>query len=424
MRMIGLSERAAEANPTLASWLQGVGFDAAIVAGGEPRERDEIRILDAGEIAVATHRDLMVEFTPGSPEYHPAANGMPARLRFGFEDMAFGHALIAELVRPASRPACGEPESAKFLALATKVARSDATVLVLGETGTGKEGVARYIHAVSPRATKPFVAVNCAALPETMLEAMLFGHQKGSFTGAGASGEGLFRAADGGTLLLDEVAELPLALQAKLLRALQEREVLPVGATKSVSVDVRIIAAANRDLAAEVAAGRFRADLYWRLNVMPLNLKPLGERRLDIRAISAALLVRHVPAGDAFAWPTAAALDRLMAHSWPGNVRELENVLQRALLLREGDRIEADDLSIEVAVTEPVCAPSLHSLVVQEAIAERPIRRLADIARSLQAKAIEDALAATGGHRVRAAERLGISERTLRYRLADMRVAA
>lgn len=424
--MIGLSEKAADANPTLVAWFQGIGFDAAVVRFDEPREKDELRILDDSEIAAATHRDLLVTFDASEPSFQPAADGMPARLRFGFEDMAFGHALIAELVRPSARPACGEPTSAKFLALATKVARSDATVLVLGETGTGKEGVARYIHAVSPRANEPFIAVNCAALPETMLEAMLFGHQKGSFTGAGASGEGLFRAADGGTLLLDEVAELPLALQAKLLRALQEREVLPVGATKSVSVDVRIIAAANRDLAAEVAAGRFRADLYWRLNVMPLNLRPLGQRRQDIRAITAALLCRHVPAGEAFAWPTAAALDRLMAHQWPGNVRELENVLQRALLLREGDRIEAADLTIEsniagantrIEMNAP-CAPADAPV---EAAA--PVR-LADISRSMQARVIEEALAATGGHRLRAAERLGISERTLRYRLADMRAAA
>lgn len=431
MRMIGLSAQAAEANPTLAGWLQGIGFDAQPVATAEPRERDEIRILHVSEIACATHRDVLIDIATGAPEFAPAADGMPARIRFGFDDMAFGNALIAELVRPAPRPACGEPESARFLALATKVARSDATVLVLGETGTGKEGVARYVHAVSPRGNKPFVAVNCAALPETMLEAMLFGHQKGSFTGAGASSEGLFRAADGGTLMLDEVAELPLALQAKLLRALQEREVLPVGATKSIAVDVRIIAAANRDLAAEVAAGRFRADLYWRLNVMPLALKPLGERRLDIRAITAALLIRHTPAGEAFAWPTAQALDKLMAHGWAGNVRELENVLQRALLLHDGDRIEAADLTIDGPAAPPVPAIETVAPVAPApapASAAAPMvfagRRLGDIGREMQARAIEEALTATGGHRLRAAERLGISERTLRYRLADMRAAA
>ncbi|HWW64293.1 MAG TPA: sigma 54-interacting transcriptional regulator [Sphingomonadaceae bacterium] len=410
MKVIGVSERVSCAHPVLAGWLASIGFSLPLVAADAPCGRDEARILDASEMAHATCRDLILTIADGAPCFMPARDGLPARIRFGFDDMAFGHALIAEWVRPEARPACGEPESARFLALAQKIAASDATVLILGETGTGKEGVARYVHAMSRRRDKPFVAVNCAALPATMLEAMLFGHQKGSFTGAGASGEGLFRAAEGGTLLLDEIAELPLALQAKLLRALQEREVLPVGATQPIPVNVRVLAAANRDLAGEVAAGRFRADLYWRLNVVPLTLKPLGARRLDIRAITAALLCRHTPEDTNLAWPTASALDRLMAHDWPGNVRELDNVLQRALLLHEGERIEADDLSIEAGISpEAVPMPSL---------------RLSDIARSMQARAIEEALAATGGHRLRAAERLGISERTLRYRLADMRAAA
>jgi two-component system response regulator FlrC len=241
-----------------------------------------------------------------------------------------------------------------------------------------------------------------------MLEAILFGHAKGSFTGATGDGEGLFRAANGGTLLLDEVAELPLPLQAKLLRALQEKEVLPVGAVRPEPIDVRVIACANRDLSTEVAEGRFRSDLYWRLNVMPLNLQPLGARRLDIRAVAAALIVRHTPAGASVAWPTGAALDLLMAHSWPGNVRELENVLQRALLLREGDRIESADLSIDTPASAPAVQPA----------------RLSDASRIAEAQLIRTALQETGGHRSRAAERLGISERTLRYRLAEMRAVA
>jgi two-component system response regulator FlrC len=357
----------------------------------------------------------LTDFVDGAPELVRARDGQPATIRFGREDMAFGHALLAELVRPADRPACAEPDSAALLTLSERIARNDATVLLLGETGTGKEGVARYLHACSHRSSKPFVAVNCAALPETMLEAMLFGHQKGSFTGAAGASEGLFRAADGGTLLLDEIAELPLALQAKLLRALQEREILPVGATRSIPVDVRVIAAANRDLAAEVAAGRFRADLYWRLNVMPLTLKPLAERRLDIRAITATLLLRHARTDEDFAWPTANALDRLMTHGWPGNVRELENVVQRALLLRNGDRIEADDLAIQDFM--PSQKPVLAAAPSEPA-------SLAEATRASEIQAIRDALAATGGHRLRAAERLGISERTLRYRLADLRAVA
>jgi len=423
MNSIGLSKHAAEAHPTLAAWMSGVGMPVAIMDANLPRGRDEARILEISERGHATHRDLLIEAADGEPSYVPAHGGMPATIRFGFADMAFGNALIAELVRPAGRPACGEPESVRFFALAERVATSEATVLVLGETGTGKEGVARFIHDRSPRAASPFVAINCAALPETMLEAMLFGHQKGAFTGAGSAGEGLFRAADGGTLFLDEIAELPLALQAKLLRALQEKEILPVGATRSLKVDVRIVAAANRDLAAEVAAGRFRADLYWRLNVMPLTLRPLAERRQDVRAIAAALLIRHTPAVAAFAWPTACALDRLMAHRWPGNVRELENVLQRAILLHDGDRIAAADLAIDALVGAPAPQP-LPARTAPEPVSAETSLRLADIARSLQVRAIEDALAATRGHRVRAAERLGISERTLRYRLAEMRAAA
>ncbi|HEY9552511.1 sigma-54 interaction domain-containing protein [Allosphingosinicella sp.] len=405
--MIGLSEMAAAANPALARWLTGAGLPCRPM-GGEGGSVARPNIFDISEAAAARAGDLLIEFVDGAPSLILGGDAEPARLRFGFEDMAFGHALAAELVRPANRPACGEPESARLLALAERIAGSDATTLILGETGTGKEGLARFIHASSPRADRPFVAVNCAALPDTMLEAMLFGHQKGSFTGASAEGEGLFRAADDGTLLLDEVSELPLALQAKLLRALQEKEVLPVGAVRPEPIDVRIIACANRDLASEVAEGRFRADLYWRLNVLPLQLQPLGRRRLDIRAIAAAILVRHVPEGAAIPWPTQAALDRLMAHAWPGNARELDNVLQRAMLLREGDRIDAADLSIDAI---PV-------------VQDNEPKRLGDIGRSAEAEVIRAALAETGGHRLRAAERLGISERTLRYRLADMRAAA
>ena len=403
---IGLSDTVSSTNAALPAWLAGAGLRHDRVAALAPADPSP-RILDISEADAARSQDVLVDPCEGAPALTLGDGNGPARIRFGFQDMAFGHALIAELVRPVGRPACGEPASAQLLALAQRIAAKDATVLLLGETGTGKEGLARFIHDSSPRAGRPFVAVNCAALPETMLEAILFGHRKGSFTGAASDGEGLFRAADGGTLLLDEVAELPLALQAKLLRALQEREVLPVGAVTPEAIDVRVIACANRDLAAEVAAGRFRADLYWRLNVLQLKLAPLAERRLDIRAIAAALIVRHTPAGEAIAWPTPNALDRLMAHRWPGNARELDNVLQRALLLRAGDRIEASDLDIE--------APA-HT-------GNEPIH-LTSVARSAEAEVIRAALDATGGHRLRAAERLGISERTLRYRLADMRAAA
>ncbi|QPQ55349.1 sigma 54-interacting transcriptional regulator [Allosphingosinicella flava] len=403
--MIGLSEKTVAKHPLLQRWLGGAGI-ACTVTEAATRQDDIPYVLDASEQAHARSGDLLLDYADAEPALILGDGTRPSLLRFGFEDMSFGHALAAELMRQHWRPACGEPESARLLALAEKVAASDATVLVLGETGTGKEGLARFIHASSRRAKGPFVAVNCAALPETMIEAILFGHRKGSFTGASADGEGLFRAADSGTLLLDEISELPLALQAKLLRALQEKEVLAVGAVRPETVDVRVIACANRDLAADVAEGRFRADLYWRLNVMPLHLQPLSRRRLDVRAIAAAMILRHIPA-TGLPWPTAAALDRLMAHSWPGNARELENVLQRAILLREGNRIEAADLQIEAAPVPGFSSP-----------------RFAEAGRVAQEDVIRAALAATGGHRSRAAERLGISERTLRYRLADMRAAA
>jgi two-component system response regulator FlrC len=404
--MIGVSEKAAKTNPALAVWLAGAGLPVTLFSGPEGWTEGPA-IYACGEEALAGARDVILDFG-ATPALIRGDAASPTRLSYGADDLAFGNALAAELVRPAGRPACGEPESAATLDFAARIAASDASVLLLGETGTGKEGMARYIHAMSPRANGPFTAVNCAALPETMLEAILFGHRKGSFTGASGDGEGLFRAADGGTLLLDEIAEIPLALQAKLLRALQEREILPVGSVRPEAIDVRVIACANRDLAAEVEAGRFRADLYWRLNVVPLNLKPLRARRLDVRAIAAAMLLRHCPSAMKLPFPTQIALDRLMDHVWPGNCRELENVIQRALLLRAGERIHAPDLIIDrSAVPAPAQALSLG-----------------EAARTAEAQMIRAALDEAGGHRLRAARRLGISERTLRYRLAEMRAVA
>ncbi|NCU12205.1 MAG: AAA domain-containing protein, partial [Sphingomonadaceae bacterium] len=241
-------------------------------------------------------------------------------------------ALIAALT-PAGLPIAADPETLSVLALADRLAASEIPVLINGPTGTGKEVLSRFIHARSPRRDKPFVAVNCAAMPEAMLEALLFGHRKGAFTGASEANEGFFRAADGGTLLLDEIAEMPLSLQAKLLRALQEGEVVPIGSTQPIKVDVRVIACANRDLPTEVAEGRFRADLYYRLNVFPLALKPLRERQEDIAPLAFALVLRHAAPGRPLPWISDAALAMLKLHGWPGNVRELENVIRRALLL-------------------------------------------------------------------------------------------
>lgn len=404
--MIGLSRAIASTHPALIDWLGRAGLECAVI--DPAAERAVPAILGASERMRARPRDVVVEEARGGVPALERRAGAAAMLRFGAPDRQLGYALAVELVRPQARPACADPGSARLLTLAARMAASDASVLVLGETGTGKEGIARFVHACSPRAKGGFIAVNCAALPETMLEAILFGHRRGAFTGAAGDSEGLFRAASGGTLLLDEIADLPLALQAKLLRALQEKEVLPVGATRPEPVDVRVIACANRDLAAEVAAGFFRADLYWRLNVMPLHLQPLRARRDDIPAIAAAMLLRHADPARPFPFPTAAALDRLLGHDWPGNARELENVLLRALLLRSGDRIQAGDLAIEMTGHAAASIPTT----------------LGHAAKAAEARLIRTALDATGGHRLRTAEQLGISERTLRYRLAEMRAAA
>lgn len=404
--------------PGLQHWLENAYHAVRIVDAASPRDRDDRRILLATEIGHATHRDILVTLVEGAPSFLAAANGLPARVAFGLSDMGFAFALIGELVRPANIPAVGDAASARLMTLSSRVARSEATVLIQGDTGTGKEGMARFLHAQSGRATHDFIAVNCAALPETMMEAMLFGHRKGSFTGAAQASEGLFLAADGGTLFLDEIAELPLALQAKLLRALQEGEILPVGATHPVPVNVRIIAACNRNLAQEVAAGRFREDLYWRLNVMPLELRPLAERRGDVVAIAAAMLLRLQDMGrDGFVWPTGAALDKLVDHGWPGNARQLGNVLQRALVLREGDRIDAGDLNL-TGGPQPLRVVAPAPVMVAEPILMR------DVTRQSKLEAVRMALRETDGHRAAAAAKLGISERTLRYRLAEMRELA
>lgn len=415
----GVSDAACARVPGLQGWLENAFLDIAPVAAHALRARGGALVMMADEMAAGSSfhpQDILISLRDGPPALVPASMGKPAMVAFGVQDAPFGCALVAEMVRPAGQPAVGDAASARLMALAARMARSDATVLIEGDTGTGKEGMARFIHARSPRAGRDFIAVNCAALPETMMEAMLFGHRKGAFTGAANHSEGLFLAANGGTLFLDEIAELPVNLQAKLLRALQEGEILPVGATHPVPVDVRVIAACNRDLAAECEAGRFRSDLYWRLNVMPLSLGPLAGRKGDVLAIGAAMLLAlHEKGGtDAtFAWPTAGAIDRMMAHHWPGNARELGNVLHRAVVLREGERIEADDLSLCAVAAQPALNEGVRPTA--------PVRKLQDIARASKLDAIRTALRETDGHRALAARKLGISERTLRYRLAELR---
>ena len=408
MQSIYYSEAAGQAHAVLLSWLRGLGWDVSPFRGDRVRPGDMF-IVTEGEPLPAP-RNTLVLGSSGDRRLIPAVDGSPARLSYGTEDLVFGHGFAAAMLRGAA-PTAADPNTLALFALAERVAQSDITVLVNGPTGTGKEVLARHIHDNSARAAGPFVAVNCAALPESMLEALLFGHTKGAFTGAGAAAQGFFRAANGGTLLLDEIAEMPLGLQAKLLRALQEREVIPLGATTPEAIDVRVIACANRDLPAEVEAGRFRADLYYRLSVFPLSTMPLNQRRQDVAALAATMILRHMGKRSVTPWPTQEALDALQGHDWPGNVRELENVIQRALLLAPCDRIEASHIVFDAtARPAPVAVAA-------------PDPTLNNIVRLHEVQAIQDALAACGGNRTETAKRLGISERTLRYRLARIREA-
>ncbi|MHC6226642.1 sigma-54-dependent transcriptional regulator [Pseudomonas sp. X10] len=317
-------------------------------------------------------------------------------------------------------PVACEPASQQLLELAARVARSDSTVLISGESGTGKEVLARYIHQQSPRAARPFVAINCAAIPDNMLEATLFGHEKGAFTGAIAAQPGKFEQADGGTLLLDEISEMPLGLQAKLLRVLQEREVERVGGRKPIALDIRVLATTNRDLAGEVAAGRFREDLYYRLSVFPLAWRPLRERSGDILPLAERLLARHASKmKHAPVRLSEAARTCLRDYAWPGNVRELDNALQRALILQQGGVIEAADFCLAGGIPLPAPTPQT---VAAPPVAEES-SGLGDDMRRHEFQMIIDTLRAERGRRKEAAERLGISPRTLRYKLAQMRDA-
>jgi two-component system response regulator FlrC len=292
-------------------------------------------------------------------------------------------------------------------------------VLLSGESGTGKEVLARYVHRHSPRATGPFVAVNCAAIPESMLESLLFGWVRGAFTGALAAHPGKFGQAQGGTLLLDEISEMPLGLQAKLLRVLQEREVERLGARAPVVLDVRVIVTTNRRLREEVAAGRFREDLFYRLNVFPIELAPLRERRDDIVPLAMVLLARHCRPGTRIPALAADAAQMLLTYPWPGNVRELDNLMQRALVLCNGPIIEPAHVLFEAA---PAAAAAAAFRTPGPLITSPPVDLAGGLA-TTERELIFDALRIEGGRRDAAAQRLGISPRTLRHKLARLRAA-
>ncbi len=362
-------------------------------------------------------------------------------------------------------PIAEDPSSLQLLQLAQRVAESDSTALIIGESGTGKEVLARYIHAKSPRVNKPFVAINCAAIPENMLEAMLFGHEKGAFTGAYTSAPGKFEQADGGTLLLDEISEMDMGLQAKLLRVLQEKEVERLGGRKTIKLNVRVIATSNRDMRQYVAEGKFREDLYFRLSVLPLHWAPLRDRPADILPLAESLLARH--AGKQYRKGVrldTSARSALQQYAWPGNVRELDNVMQRALILQAGATIYAQDLGLvdvqqysakpsilsasdgvsaavnTVAgydrhasagpasaggfsqVTADMAASSIVSQALGGVSAEKDDAGiLGDDLKRREFEIILSALREERGSKKNTAERLGISARTLRYKIARLK---
>jgi two-component system response regulator FlrC len=319
-----------------------------------------------------------------------------------------------------------DPESKRIVALARKMAETEATVLITGESGTGKEVYARYVRDHSLRADKPFVAINCAAIPENMLEATLFGYEKGAFTGASGAHAGKFEQAQGGTLLLDEISEMDLSLQAKILRVLQEREVERLGSTRTIRLDVRLIATSNRELPEEVKAGRFRADLYYRLNVMSLRLPALRERRGDILPLARRAIQACARGGQIAVTLAPDAERKLLEYAWPGNARELTNIVQRAAWLASGGRIHAADLDTGVGEWASRVDPS--AVEVAGAGAGADSASAADVGldqdlKERERELILTTLASTGGSRKLAAERLGISPRTLRHKLQQLKAA-
>ncbi|WGY47582.1 sigma-54 dependent transcriptional regulator [Vibrio sp. ABG19] len=330
-----------------------------------------------------------------------------------------------------------DEKSLKLLSLAEKVAKTDANVMVLGPSGSGKEVMSRYIHNASPRKAGPFVAINCAAIPDNMLEATLFGYEKGAFTGAVQACPGKFEQAQGGTILLDEISEMDLNLQAKLLRVLQEREVERLGSRKSIKLDVRVLATSNRDLKAYVQEKKFREDLYYRLNVFPIAWPALCERKGDIEPLASHLVERHCKKlGLAVPAVSESAINKLLSYNWPGNVRELDNVIQRALILSDQDSIDQQHILLEGLDWQD--ASSLQSAVESGDVAAVEIKPVAeaDFAKSISASSglggelrdqeyaiIMDTLVECEGRRKEMAEKLGISPRTLRYKLAKMRDA-
>lgn len=319
-----------------------------------------------------------------------------------------------------------DPATQQLKTMAKKVAESDASIMISGESGTGKEVLARYIHTNSERAKQPFVAINCAAIPDSMLEAMLFGYEKGAFTGAAKSMPGKFEQAQNGTIFLDEIGEMKPDLQAKLLRVLQEKEVERIGGTRAIQLNIRVLSATNVDMKKAIAEGEFREDLFYRLNVFPMRLPPLRERPRDIASIVERLIHRHCNAMRVEPVMSAQAMKRLLQYQWPGNIRELDNVIQRALVMMSGDTIQEQDImlddgfvqnSVEVQTQNNQLGEAVMEQIVVDEMAEPMTMDL----KARETELILSTLRQNEGHRQKTAEALNISPRTLRYKLARLK---
>lgn len=412
----------------LLRWLEQAGRpEKAIVITAFGSAENAVEALKAGAYDYLTKPVDLRQFrlVVGSALGRVAPEPAPAAQEKGVATPASALRLVGE-----------SPAIRAVRSLIDKVARSMAPVLVQGESGTGKELVARAIHDHGVRAEQGFIAVNCGAIPENLLEAEFFGYRKGAFTGANEDREGFFQAADGGTLFLDEIGDLPLAMQSKLLRVIQERSVRPVGATAETPINVRILSATHKDLSAEVAAGRFRQDLFYRLNVIQIRVPPLRERLEDLGLISTRVLTRI--AQDAGVSPaprlTAGALQTLSRYAFPGNVRELENLLHRALALAGGEWIDADDLGLPdtlldegrsesqfAALDLPIeAAPVVEGVSLPEELPSDLARYLDEVERAILLRALE----LHRFNRTAAAASLGLSLRQIRYRMARLAISA
>ncbi|MGZ8363542.1 MAG: sigma-54-dependent transcriptional regulator FlbD [Caulobacteraceae bacterium] len=379
---------------------------AGLIAANEA-ERIHVPVVACGvdsdaELAAAAIRAGAMEFIPLPPDAQLIAAVLAA---------------VADDERPL---VAKDPAMQAVVALADQIAPSEASILITGESGVGKEVMARYVHKKSRRAERPFISVNCAAIPENLLESELFGHEKGAFTGAVGRRIGKFEEADGGTLLLDEISEMDGRLQAKLLRALQEREIDRVGGARPVKVNIRVIATSNRDLAQAVKDGTFREDLLYRLNVVNLRLPPLRERPGDVTMLADHFIKKYAAANGVPCHPLSeAARRRLASHRWPGNVRELENAMHRAVLLSSGDEISEE--AIRLPDGQPMTASPGSTVVDQAALAAGAAARafVGQTVAQVEQQLIIDTLSHCFGNRTHAANILGISIRTLRNKLKE-----